>query len=185
MADAETQITLDALQDAIEADIKAAFPDLATVEFDREDRTGLVLPAVLLDISELDADDDLERGTEQLAVSLRIEALVVIGAISTPRAKREGRKLAASLATWLHMRKWTDTANPGRKLPARAANVAGCYRDHFDQDLDEYIVWRVEWTQVAHLGESIWKNDGVIPTQVFTAFAPGIGAGNEGGYVQL
>ncbi len=92
--------------------------------------------------------------------------------------KREIRKFSAAFAAWLRLKRW-----PG--VSTDAAQVIGCYPDEFDPDLDQYEVWRVEWSQVLYLGTNVWTNEGKIPTQVFVGNNPKIGTGHEADYAKL
>lgn len=170
---ANTEIDLDTLHAAIVADIKAAFPALKTVEFYREDRKTLPLPACLLELSELDAIPDDDPGTEQLAVMAKFEAELIIS-FRTVKAKQSIRKLAAALSAWLRMRRWTNASGTTPKLPTGEAIVIGAYPDDFnplhrdgDGGLDQFEAWRVEWQQRIHLGKSTWIDEGDTPAQVF------------------
>ena len=176
--DANTNMDMDALHAAIVADIQAQFTDIATVEFYRtEERKGLPLPAILLDLTELENQPDIDPGTEQLAVTARFEAEIILG-FRTANVQQAVRKLAGAFAAWLRKRHWTGV----RTGPAE---VIGCYRDDFDPELDQYVVWRVEWTQVLHLGDTVWTNDGTIPTQVLFSWVPEIGTPHEQDYVPM
>ncbi|QOE32742.1 hypothetical protein CPT_Mano_009 [Achromobacter phage Mano] len=185
MADANTEVDLQVFHDAIVADIKAAFPDLKTVEFYREidERAdGMPLPALLLEISEMPASDEDDPQTMQWPTMARIEARVVMG-FRTPQVKIAVRKMAGALAVWLRRRRFNDPANPGRKLPTGPAQVVGCFRDEFEPNLDRYEVWRVEWDQQLDLGESVWKPDGTpVPSQPVFSWVPDIGDGNADKY---
>lgn len=185
MADAVTEISLDALHDAIVAAVAAAFPSLQTVEFYRPDRKAMRLPGCLLEIEEFDGAPDLDPGTGQLAMMARFQARFVLG-FKTPGVQLEARKLATAFAAWLHkLSRWPDPARPGKKLPTGPAEIIGAYPDSFSPELDEYEVWRVEWQQAIHLGESEWKYDGVVPTTVFVGIAPETGLPNIDKYRQL
>ncbi len=176
--DPNATLDLNALHDAIEAAIKAQFPDLQTVEFYRtEERKTLPLPAVILDLCEFEGEPDKDPGTDQLAMSARFEAEIIFG-FRTPNVKREIRKFAAAFAAWMRLRRW-----PG--ISTDAAQVIGCYPDEFDPDLDQYEVWRVEWSQTLYLGDNTWTNDGTIPTTVLVGYKPKIGNGHEPNYTKL
>lgn len=185
---ADTHINLEVLHDAIVSDIKAAFPQLSTVQFyqdDPEERKTLPIPACLLTMDELDVDMDIDPGTEQLAVRAHFEAHFIVSSIRNPRAKLAVRTLAAAFMAWMRLRKWTNPENPEKKLPTRAARVIGGYPDDFHPEMDKYEVWRVEWEQVIHLGESVWNDEGITPSQVFFNWSPEIGDGNEEKYSEL
>lgn len=179
MTNANTNIQLDSLHTAIEDAIKAQFPDLATVEFYSEVRKNVPKPACLLELTEMDVTMDDDPGTEQLAVMASFEARLVIGFRDNDmKAKLEVRKLAGALAAWIH-----KTRNRWG-LPVGPATVVGCYQDNFEPELDQYEVWRVEWQQTLHLGETIWT-DGTRPDGAFYSFTPDVGLGNEDKYRAL
>ena len=185
---ANTHIDLDKLHSAIVADIKAQFPQLVTVEFyqdDPESRKKLPIPACLLTISELEADNDADPGTEQLAVIATFEAAFVINSIRTPRAALAIRTLSAAFMAWLRKRRWSNPDVPGKNLPTGEAMVTGGYPDDFSPEIDKFEVWRVEWQQRIHLGESVWNDEGITPTTVYLGWKPDIGNGNEEDYEQV
>lgn len=185
---ADTHVDLEKLHNAIVADIKAQFPQLLTVEFyqdDPESRKGLPIPACLLRLSEMESDNEDDPGTEQLAVVATFEAYFIINNIRTPKAALEIRKLAAAFMAWLRKRRWSNPDNPEKKLPTGPANVVGGFPDDFSPELDKFDVWRVEWQQIIHLGESVWNDDGVTPSEVFVSWSPDIGFGHEGDYEKV
>lgn len=192
---ADTSIDLTILHDAIVADIAAAFPGLVTVQFYRgedegAERKSVPMPACLLDLTEFDADPDNDPGTEQIAVLASFEAELLIS-FRTPRAKHTIRQQAGALCAWLHKRRWTNPADPTKKLPTGEAMVTGAYKDDFtgrgngqrDSNLDQFEIWRVEWQQRLHLGTGVWNDEGETPNDVFVQGRVG---GNPGdGYVQV
>jgi len=179
MTDRLTEIDLDALQAAIESDIRAAFPSLVNVEFYGETRSGMALPACLLELCEFEDSAEHDPGTEQLAVTARFEARFIILGVQTKASKKSVRKLVAAFSAWLRLRRWTDVAHAGKKLPTGPAQFLSAEPDPFHPEADQYECWRVEWQQVLHLGTSVWKPDpgATVPTEVNSAFAPDNGAG--------
>lgn len=177
MADQNTEVSLDTLHDVMVQQIQAQFPTLQTVEFYRTDYSGLPIPACLLEMTEMENEPAEDAGTDQIAVKARFEARFIIG-FKTPNAKREIRKLAAAFAAWVKFRKW-----PG--APSGEAEVIGCYDDHFEPALEQYEVWRVEWTQLLFLGANVWLGGGILPSTVMLGYAPLIGLGHETDYVQV
>ncbi len=174
MANAQTMISLDALHEAIVRAIQRKFPALVTVEAYRQVRGGLPVPACLVELAELEAADDLDPGTEQLAVMARFEARLVIGFRQGGlNPGLEIRKLAAALAVFVRQQRWG--------LPVGAADVLGCWPDDFDPGLEQFECWRLEWQQVIHLGESVWTDEGQVPVPYLT-WAPEIGAAHEPDY---
>jgi hypothetical protein len=177
MANANTQITLEELHTAIVNAIEAKYPAIPTVEFYSTIRQGMPLPACLLELTEMDSAPDKDPGTQQLAVDARFEARFIIG-FRTADAKLAVRSLAGSFAAWLRYeeQRWGKPVGP--------AEVIGCYQDDFSPELDQFEVWRVEWTQTLHLGERVVDEGGAIP-QAFYSFVPYVGLGNEEYYRAL
>lgn len=179
MADANTEIDLDQLHQAILGSISATFPDLVTVEDYREDRklpAPNQLPACFVELTELEPSEEDDPGTEQLAAYAAFEAHLVIG-FRTPQAKRDIRKRASRLLVHLRKQRWGLPIGPA--VPVRA------YEDPFSPELDQFEVWTVEWRQLVHLGTSVWTSDGTTPSQVMIGYTPDIGVSHEDDYTPL
>lgn len=170
-------IDLGDLHATIVAAIAAEFPALATVEFYREDRTELPVPACLLNLEEFEHEPDSDPGTEQISVALRFEAEFIMG-FRDPNVKVEIRRLVGAFAAFLHRARWPG----GHISPAMAIHA---YRSDFKPQLDQYEVWVVEWRQIANLGASVWTGGGITPTTIYLAQSPDIGTGNEDKYTQV
>lgn len=175
MADAETEIDLDQLHQAIIDTIAAKFGsagtgELPTVEDYPEDRKPPAAAKCVIELVEAPADGAADPGTEQQAFLTRWEARVMIHSLRTPNAKRAVRKLALALAAFIRLQRWG--------LPVGAADVIGAFPDDFDPELDQFEVWRVEWQQVAHIGATVWTNDGTLPVEVLASYSPLTGPPN-------
>ena len=174
MADANTEVNIQAFHAGIRDAIAAAFPSFVRVEFYRDDETEqLPTPACLLEMVEAEPQPDRDAGTGQWPANLRFEARIIMP--RGPTARLNVRLAALSLASWLNLRRI-----PGH--PTDEFQVIACEPDEFEPQLDRFVVWRIEWVVLAFIGESAWKNDGTIPTTVLYGFSPDIGAGNEGKY---
>ncbi|RSZ56146.1 hypothetical protein HF313_09755 [Massilia atriviolacea] len=173
----DTHIDLPALHDTIVAAIRARFPALRTVAFYRDVGTDLPVPACLLDMSGFDAAPEVDPGTGQLPVMLQFKAALTI-ASSTAAPQLSVRVLAAAFAAFLHEKRWPG----GMTGPAQAIRA---YKDEARPLPDQYQAWCVEWRQVAHLGHSVWNDDGVAPTTVYLGFTPEIGIGKEDRYIEV
>lgn len=176
----DTEITLDQVHDGIVATIKAEYPDLH-VEAYREERKlpADLLPACLVELTELEDASELDPGTDQLAVTATFEALLVLGFRAQPgkNPKLEIRRLAASFAAFVRLQRWGCPIGP--------AQVVGAYPSDFEPELDQYEVWRVEWQQVLHLGKSVWNATGQVPSQIMGSYVPIVGIPYEDQYVRL
>lgn len=176
MTNANTTTTLDAVHEGIVSTIREAFPQLKTVEAYRLDRKNLPVPACLIELTEMETGVDPDPGTEQLAVLARFEAQFVIGfrQAGLLNPKLEVRKLAAAFASFAKFQRWGCPIGP--------AEIVGIYGDDFDPELDQFEVWRVEWQQVIHLGETVWAGDGEVPTPYFS-YTPIVGTDYEAEYI--
>lgn len=175
---ADTEITLDAVYDGILSAIRDQFPDLVTVEAYPEDRGKVATPACFIELAGVEADPKLDPGTGQLAVTAEFEARFLIKTKQPGlNPKREIRRLALAFAAFARMQRWG--------CPIGGADVIGAFPDDFDPELDQYEVWRVEWRQTIHLGESVWNVPGTTPGAVFVGEAPLIGAAHADEYGQV
>ena len=86
-------------------------------------------------------------------------------------------------------RPWREARERGRGTACEEARARAtvCFRARERRarrrvDLDQFVVWRVEWQQPLHIGVSVWNNDGMIPIEVLLSYVPDIGPGNEEKY---
>lgn len=173
MADFDPEVKIEELHGLIKAQVKAAFPDFKTVEFYRDDETQLMpTPACLMAMTEVEPTED-NYGTGQWPVLLRFEAHIVM-AHRGPTTKMEVRKAAMALATWLHQLRHFGQGDE--------IQVIACEPDEFAPVADKFMAWRVEFVVGAAIGETAWKNDGTIPTDVLFSWSPEIGNGNAEKY---
>lgn len=177
MANANTEVTLPQLQEAVEAAVRAAFPQFKTVEFDRDDEDeNIPLPACLLSFVEAEPAPDADAGTGQWPALARFEAHVLFNA---RRSERVEVKIAAvALAAWLNLRRF-----PGVNVDP--CQVIACEPDEFAPNVESRRAWRVEWVMPAMFGNSAWacEGDGAAPRSFFS-FAPWIGIPHEDRYVE-
>ncbi|WP_432256072.1 hypothetical protein [Limimaricola sp. AA108-03] len=169
---ADTELDLDTLHTAIASAVSAAMPQFRSVQSYPTSRSGLPLPAVLVELEDFEAAPDADPGTEQLAVVARFRAHVILG-MSTPDLQRQVRKAATSLAHVVHLNRWG--------LPVEPARVTLIAPDPFDPALDQYEVWAVEWEQVLHLGASVFE-EGVLPSDVLVGIDPETGPDHVADY---
>ncbi len=166
-------VDIAALHDAILADLAAAFPEMSTVADYRESRTHLPLPAILVELADMEGAPEDDPGTEQVALRARFVARVVIG-FRTDAAEREIRRLATALAARAHLNRWGQTVGP--------AEVLLVAPDEFAPELAQFVIWSVEWQQIVHAGESVWKHDAALPQTTLYSHEPCIGIPFEPDY---
>ena len=94
-------LDLGAALDTVVATLAAAFPTFKTVAAEDETRKTLEVPAIIVQMSELEPDPDKDPHTGQFPCLVRIEARIVLG-YRTPKVRREVLKAAGALAAAVH-----------------------------------------------------------------------------------
>lgn len=181
MANAETEVNLDQLHQAMLGKIAAQFPDLQTVEDYSQSRERFTAPACFVELTQMDAGE-ADPGTEQLQVTARFEAHLIIG-FRQPSAKRSIRTLAGAFSVFLRNQRWGLPVGPARFVAASPDEVAGIGRNA--ESLDQYEVWTVEWEQEVHLGESVWQGDDTLISEVYVGYAPATGPNHIDDYTRV
>lgn len=189
--DINTGTDLAALHQAITTVSAAAFPGVH-FEFYRADRkTALAfgdgaaghdpVAYCFLELSQMEPGDATDPGTEQQAMTATFEAQFVLRSVPVD-ARLQARILAGAFAAFLRKTLRFD----GTNVLQGPIQVTGCYKDDFSPELDQYEVWRVEWTQEIWLGAGVWgpsPSDPATPTQVLYSFYPLIGPAYEPSYL--
>jgi len=177
MANAETEIDLDQLHQAIMDKIAAQFPNLKTVDDYSQARNRFTAPACFVELTQLDAGE-ADPGTEQLQVAARFEAHLIIR-FKKLEAKRAIRNLAGAFSAFLRNQRWGLPVGPAQFVAASPDEIAG------SESLDQYEVWTIEWEQEVHLGQSIWKGDDTLISEIYVGYSPEIGPEHESDYQQI
>jgi hypothetical protein len=175
MADQNTALDLELFHQAIIDRLRAQFPGFRVVDDYPQDRRARPVPALYLDLEEMEGANDEDPGTGQQALALRFAARIILPA-SLPGVGRKIRAMAASLCAFVHLNRFGQ--------PVNAAQLIGAYPDVFaPEELDQYLVWRVEWQQVGHFGVSVWEefSQGSVPGDLLS----GDGSGNAADYQKV
>jgi len=167
-------LDLGAALDTVVATLAAAFPTFKTVAAEDESRKTLEVPAIVVQMSELEPDPDKDSHTGQFPCLVRIEARIILG-YRTPNVRREVIKAAGALAAAVH--------NERLGVAWGAAVVLAVEPDDFAPQADQFDIWRVEWAHAADIGPSFFIDDGLTPTQLLTSWSPDIGPAHEDDYV--
>ena len=167
----EQPLSLDVLYQAIEQQIQQHLTGVELVSFWPDIDNHIPLPAVFLDIGEINPGQDI--GTGETTLSITFEARVIVDVILADHY-RQAVQLATQLAVLLRMQSWG--------LPVEPAEFQRSSQDWTRPELDGYTVWLVEWTQTLYLGEQEWPWPDQPPGTVVWGFSPDTGPGNEGNY---
>lgn len=169
----EDPIPLGRVYTAIEEHIKEAIPGLVYVGTMPEGRVCIDPPAVVLELVGFE-DAEKDPGTGEVAVDARFEARVLV-AVEEDNCTHVAAFVAAQIAVLLRMQSWG--------LPVEFAQFVRAERDWTRPDLDNFVVWVVEWTQVIYLGKEEWPWPNQPPGSLVFGFSPNTGAGSEGEYL--
>lgn len=165
-------LSLDTLHDAMKAQIAAKFTG-AFVDFYPRPGEAIKTPAILLEIEDMPADDPDNVGTEQLAVTLNVNAYCVLS--YKAGNKKALRTMAANVLAYVRGRRWGQPVQAAKAIGAFPDRVRGGNPAQPSGVQDDYEVMRVEFTHEVLLGADIWDNDGAVPTEVWLGYAPEIG----------
>ena len=168
----EQPLSLDVLYQAIEQQIQQHLTGVELVSFWPDIGNHIPLPAVFLDIGEINPGQDI--GTGETTLTITFEARVIVDVILADHY-RQAVQLATQLAVLLRMQSWG--------LPVEPAEFQRSSQDWTRPELDGYTVWLVEWTQTLYLGEQEWPWPDQPPGTLVWGFSPDTGPGNEGSYI--
>ena len=141
----EQPFSLDQLYQAIKQHLQQHLPGVQLVSFWPDIQQHIPLPAVFLDIAEIEPGTDIGTGETTLTITFEARVIVdVIRADHYPQAVH----LATQLAVLLRAQSWG--------LPVEPAEFQRSSQDWTRPELDGYTVWLVEWTQTVYLGEEEW-----------------------------
>lgn len=162
------------LHAAIVAGLRAKLNGVPTVDAYPVIQRRIHLPAVLVELAEMEPGDD--PGSGETALIGRFQARAIIDPIQA-NADMQVRELAARIAVAITHETW------GQEIGI--AKLVQIGEDAFKPELDGYMVWVVEWTHEFHLGESAWPYPDESGLTVMLGMYPETGTGNEASYWPL
>lgn len=166
-----SELTLEQMYDAIGATIRAQMPAIRFADAWPDIKRRIILPAVLLELDELEPGTD--PGTGETALIARFQARIIVD--SRPEAgNRAASMLASQLAVLLRDQQWG--------LPIDTAQFLRACPDFMRPELDSYTVWLVEWTHEFHLGQFTWPWEDSSGVTLYLGIDPETGPGNEQHY---
>lgn len=147
-------LTLDLFFSTVERRLGEQLPGLQTVATWPDIRDRVHLPALFLELAEVEPGTD--PGNGRVGLKCRFDAYLIVAA-ELPRHHHQAAQLATQLAVLLHAQYWElDNVDVAEFVQAGA--------DWTKPELDGYTVWKVEWTQQIYLGEEQWPWPDVSPT---------------------
>lgn len=159
------------LHAAIVAGLRDKLKGVPTVDAYPVIQRRIHLPAVLVELAEMEPGDD--PGTGETALVGRFQARAIVDPNHACAALLV-RELAARIAVAITHETWG--------LPIGVAQLVQIGEDAFKPELDGYIVWVVEWTHEFHLGETVWPYPDESGLTIMLGMYPETGAGKQGSY---
>ena len=141
----EQPFSLDLLYQTIVQHLQQSLGGIQLVSFWPDIKQHIPLPAVFLDIAEIEPGTDI--GTGESTLSVTFEARVIVDVIRAGHYQ-QAIHLATQLAVLLRTQTWGLAVEP--------AEFKRSTQDWTRPELDGYTVWLVEWTQTIYLGETEW-----------------------------
>lgn len=132
-----------------------------------EDKTQLETPAVFMSIS---GWDNQASGDGQLSISLDVDLFVVVdrSSVSIDKPDIYVRAAAADLTQFIQGQQFNLTnVDPAIFVSASP--------DEFDPEMDDYLVWRISYTQNAAIGEDPDASNAALLSEAWLGKAPDIG----------
>lgn len=162
--ESEIPFSLEQLYQAIQQHIEAHLPGVQTVAVWPNIEDRVALPAVLVELAEMEPGVDPATGETGLAC--KFEARVITDPIQ-PDHHQQAVFLAGQLAVLLRLQTWGVAVEPAEFVQAM--------QDWTNPVLDGYTVWVVEWTQQIYLGQTQWPWPDQPPGTLVLNFEPGDG----------
>lgn len=144
-----------------------------------EEKTQLATPAVFLSIANWSPGDGVTTG--QSSIALECELYIVCDRSATTEIKRPAvfvQSCAADLTQWIAGHQFDIEGLEG-------AVFKGAEPDAFDPNLDDYLVWRIDFSQGAVMGADPFESKGGPFKGVFLGKAPDIGSAHVNDYRQI
>lgn len=172
------------LRTAVLADLKAKLPGLRSAavhggRFDLEELKRYSAQAPALRVAVLGAPSLADTGDERTDVDATLVAYVLT--TDAPQLPRDvaALNLCEVLLAYIPHKRWglQDIGAPER---VSASNL-------YDGGLDRQAValWAVSWSQRVRLGESVFAEDGTLPSEIYASWVPDVGIENQDKYTPI
>ena len=137
--------SLDQLYQAVEQHLVRHLPGVQTVRAWPNIQDRIALPAVFLELAEIEPGADI--GTGETTLVCKFEARIIVDPID-PLHQQQAVQLVTQLAVLLRAQTWGLAVEPAEFVQA--------LQDWTQPAKDGYTVWLVEWTQQVYVGPQEW-----------------------------
>lgn len=128
-------------------DVLGALESLSSIAVQPKRMDRLSLPAVLLDVAEIEPAAD--AGTQALCVDCHLQARLVSSDRDDPQSDWQ---LVLSIMYALFSYGWPQRHIGNVRFKQAAP-------DHFSPDFQGHRVWLIEWVQTLRVGSSVWEGE--------------------------
>ncbi|MDI3357131.1 hypothetical protein MO767_22660 [Pseudomonas sp. UYIF39] len=156
---ADQPFSLDQLYLAVEQHLATHLPGVQTVSAWPNIQDRIALPAVFLELAEIEPGTDI--GTGETTLVCKFEARIIVDPIQLLH-QQQAVQLATQLAVILRAQTWGLEVEPAEFVQA--------LQDWTQPALDGYTVWLVEWTQQVYLGVEEWPWPDQPPGSLWVGF---------------
>lgn len=152
--------TINSFLESVKISFATAFAsENVTVDFLDPQKTDIVVPGILIDISKINIGSDI--GDERLPLELTLSALCILSSVEA-LASVAVKDFAALLIS--HLRNCNFNGGDQVSVPMDLQAVPA----EFSPGNQGYVSWLVSWKQTLYLGENIWDETGFhAPKQVY------------------
>jgi hypothetical protein len=157
---------LTTLHEAITRTVSAAMPKILHVEEFPELGSEVQTPALLYGLTDMTLGTD--RGEGKTALIGRFQSCILIDA-TRDKASLQAAILAAQMAVVLKDQYWDLDFVTGPPENIHAQPEAPT------QDLEQFVMWSVQWTQAFELGTLVWPWPDEPPGSLVFGIEPGDG----------
>lgn len=139
------------------------------------DEAEIVTPEAHFSVSEWKMSEK-QNGTGELFVDLTCDVTLIFDS-SNVSSQIDIRNAAMDVCYLIHGNTLSTATAPAQVIEVKP--------DIERSDLTNYLVWKVSFLQRIAVGDCIWEETGVIPTQVYLSQSPNIGVSFEENYQLL
>ncbi|SDV01668.1 hypothetical protein [Pseudomonas vancouverensis] len=164
---------LTTLHKTITQTLKARLPKVLHVEEFPELGSEVKTPALLYGLTDLALGED--RGEGKTALVGRFQGCILVEA-DRDKASLQAAILASQVAVILHNQYWDLEFVTGAPENIHAQPEAPTL------ELEQFVMWSVQWTQTFEVGELEWPWPDEPPGSLVFGFSPDTGPGNEHQY---
>lgn len=149
--------------------IKAHFgSDIEVVSAYPRFERRIPVTAITIELDGITPENPDDMGTEQFHAQLRFAANVFVSFLEDD-AKLHVRRLTSRLVAYLHGKRFGCPVGPAKIIAANPDALDMPGRSGREGEAEDYEVWRVEWSHMAFIGQSVWPEAEALNVEVWSS----------------